>query len=237
MANLCILSLLVVLTAISIQIYKQNNLLKEKIDKLANDHNEKLKDINESIQIINSTIIEISNQVNSLNENFIKKLIRYSLRYDISIEDMKSQGYEIVYDFLYPHVTTFAELSTIKSKCTPESILCAGGAAVGSDQLLLVSCGKCQSILRPTQINQPVLDNGAYWYLTDKYSFGFSSSNNIKQNFVDCYDCDGSFKNCKDNNRLSWRLDGGKGWRLGKLTGYDPGMHWFANYRKILLLF
>ena len=81
--------------------------------------------------------------------------------------------------------------------------MCAGGAALNSDNLLLVSCANCHSVLTETPLNQPVLNNGAYWYLTTGKSFAFSLSYNIKQNSADIYDCDSSFKNCKDSSRLS----------------------------------
>ena len=75
------------------------------------------------------------------------KLKPYSLAHNVSIEVMQSQGYEIVYDVSYFHEKTFAELNATKFKCSYESVLCAGGAAMGSDTLMLVSCGKCHAVL------------------------------------------------------------------------------------------
>ena len=187
----------------------------------------------------NDTLIKLFNQINQINEtltrNSLKKRISYSLAHDVSIGDMKSQGYQIFYDFPYNHSTSLSELNAIKAKCLSDSVLCAGGAAKGSDNLLVVSCGNCHSVLSPTLTNQPVLINGAYWYLTEKKSFGFSPISSINQRSVDCYDCDSAKCNdCNDNKRLSWSLiSGWGGWRLGKLSklNYDN------NYRKILLIF
>ena len=151
---------------------------------------------------------------------------------------MKSQGYRVAYDFPYSYNTTSIELNSIKLQCSTETILCAGGAAKGSDNLLLVSCGDCQTVLTETPLNTPVLNNGAYWYLTTGKSFGFSPNGNIKQLNADWYDCEyinNSVKNCKENSRLSWHLtDNLGGWRIGKLTGSELG--WYSNHRKLIFL-
>ena len=121
------------------------------------------------------------------------------MTHDISVNKMKSQGYRVVYDYPYSHATTFSELNSIKSECSSETVMCAGGVASNNkDNLLLVSCGNCLSVLTQTPKNVPVLNNGAYWYLTDiggTRSFGYSPSNNIVQGNCDYYDY-------KDNKRL-----------------------------------
>ena len=188
----------------------------------------------------NSKISLITSQVNDLNETLVKNYIKtnvqiYSLAINISIEGMKSQGYQILHDITYyAQPTTLAELNAVKSKCSSLTVLCAGGAAVGSDNLMRVSCGKCHSVIMPTAVNKPVLNNGAYWYLTNGFSFGFAPISAIKQSTSDTYDYDErSGKNCQDNKRLSWSLhDGWGGWRLGNLT--NDGL--LNGYRKILLL-
>ena len=138
---------------------------------------------------------------------------------------MLLQGYRVVYSYIYGHPTTNNELSSIKSMCSLNSILCAAGAALGSDTLLLVSCGNCLSILSETVLNKPVLNNGAYWYLTTGQSFGFSLNINILQ--VTC-----DFDDHSDDYRLCWHLDGGGGWRIGKILWLNSD----SNYNKILLL-
>lgn len=149
----------------------------------------------------------------------------------LSINVMKSQGYTIDTDFPWNHETTLDELIQIKSKCSPQTVLCAGGAATNSDTLLLVSCGDCLSVLKPTEVNKPVLNNGAYWYFTNGYSFGFSPNSSIYQNLVDFFDC---IKLpdwiCTDNKRLSWHVGTYSGYRLGKITTFEP------IYRKIIFL-
>jgi hypothetical protein len=196
------------------------------------------------VQELNDQIDSVSKKVNDINEtlieNYVKKKLVFTLAHDISIEEMKSQGYLIAYDFSYPHKTTMTELNAIKSKCSAKSVLCAGGAAKGSDNLLLVSCGNCHTVLSETILNKPVLNNGAYWYLTNEFSFGFSPIYNVKQSFTDWYDCNQRIfsRNCSDNNRLSWYLGdlASGGFRIGKkLINHDYG--WFGNYRKILFVY
>ena len=146
---------------------------------------------------------------------------------------MKSRNYRVVYDYPYSRATTFSELNGIKAECLKETVLCAGGAAVNSDNLLLVSCGNCLSVLTPTPQNKPVFNNGAYWRLTNAYSFGFSPTYNINQNRNDVFDCAGS--NCPDIKRLSWYLyQNIDGFRLGKLTNKVTGA--LTNYRKLVFL-
>lgn len=194
----------------------------------------------EQIKSLRDEVSVLSDRVNDIDEilasNNIKKknITIYSLEHDISIDDMKSQGYEIVYDVLYSsYGPTLAELNAIRLKCSDESVLCAGGAAVASDNLLLVSCGNCFAVLTETPLNKPVLNNGAYWYLTDKKSFGFSPSSNIKQDNADWYDCDKARKKCTDDKRLSWWLSGRGGARLGKISHHESSLN---NYRKIIMI-
>jgi hypothetical protein len=221
------------------QLTELKNVYKEDFLQLINKKND-LTTFNltfsENIQNLKDKFSSMMNQFNGLNDslfkNFVKKPV-YSLVHNVSIENMKSKDYEIAYDVVYSHKTTISELNAIKSKCSVKSILCAGGAKKGSDILLLVSCGNCQNVLTATQKNKPVLNNGAYWYLTDKKSFGFSPSYNIKQHSVDWFDCDSDAINCSDEKRLSWNLGGGGGWRLGKLN-YDENT--IGSYRKIILI-
>ncbi len=226
MLKIVVLSLTVALLAILIHIHNNITLLNEKIEIL-------------------SEIAKDRNFVNSKLTNEIKNVTIYSLNSDISIFDMLSQGYQVAYDVPYSHATTLSELYDIKMKCNSQSIICVGGALKDSNKILLVSCGNCHSILSPTPLNQPVLINGAYWYMTDYRSFGFSPIYAIQQRYADAYDCSGIqlVENCTDSKRLSWGLWGdcgsdpgkGGGYRLGKLTPTTVE-RFYENYRKILLV-
>lgn len=150
-----------------------------------------------------------------------------------SISNMISRGYTKVYDTLYSSLTTLSDLNSILSSCSVNSILCAGGAAVGSDTFLLVSCGDCRTVLKPTPQNAPVYNNGAYWYLTNSLSFGFSDIYTISQGNCDNYDY-------TDNLKLSWNMGCAVGctYRLGILynDGSTNSQLFYNNYRKIILI-
>ena len=51
-------------------------------------------------------------------------------------------------------------------------------------------CFVCWRSCCTTPLNQPVLNNVAYWYLSDLKSFGFAPNYNILQFHGDGYDCD-----------------------------------------------
>jgi hypothetical protein len=108
----------------------------EKINSLENNQKTilgKIEDILLTLSKMNSKIDFLSNKVNDLNATLvnynIKKKQIYSLAQNVLITEMKSQGYEIVYDYPYSHPTTFDELNVIRLNYLSETILCAGGAA------------------------------------------------------------------------------------------------------------
>ena len=113
------------------------------------------------------------------------------------------------------------------------SIICLGGAAVGSNTLLLVSCANCKTLLSSyTDLDKPRLINKAYWYFTLSKSIGFSPSSFISQYNCDVYD---HFNNLPlDPLRLCWHLDGGGygGWRLGSIIKLNND----TNYLKLIFL-
>ena len=174
------------------------------------------------------------NKNNQVNKSKINKYQKYILKSNILINELLNQGFKTVYDQLYSHVTTNEELYDIKSKCNTESIICVGGSD-DVNNLLLVSCGSCLDILTITDRFVPKLINGAYWYFTPDISFGFSPNSKIDQNYYDCYDCPNCNDNsniCTDSNRLSWKLSGYTGFRLGKNCGNAIP----STNRKIILL-
>jgi len=110
-----------------------------------------------------------------------------------------------VYNFPFSHLSTANELSSINSSCIQGSIICVGASLNGSNTMLLLSCGECQSIINFTQLNSPVFINSAYWYLTQDYSFGFSPSSTILQEKCDIYDIQNNLRMCWLMNKLSKR--------------------------------
>jgi len=152
----------------------------------------------------------------------------YSLEQNkITISSLLKQGYGQVYTYTYDHPTILEEMISIQSGCLSNSILCVGAGSVSSEVLLLISCGSCQSILTQTDLNTPRLINGAYWYFTDKKSFGFADSSIISQSSCDTY---GPY----DNLRLCWHLSNGAGgYRIGQISGLTSD----TTYRKLMFVY
>lgn len=171
---------------------------------------------NSTIFLNKTNQYNVSIQNNSTNANIRQALRIYSLRQNILVTDLLNQGYYEVYNYAYSYATTTAQLALVNVTCDRYSILCAAGGAANSNSLLLVSCGNCWSILSVTQVNRPRLVNGAYWYMTPNYSFGFAPNATINQITCDKFDTTNSF-------RLCWHLDQNVGgWRIGSLV-------WFLN--------
>ena len=148
----------------------------------------------------------------------------------VPLSEIVSKGFQIVYDYAYSHVSTYVELMQIRSNCTPNSTICVGGKETDSADLTLVSCGNCYAILNETQMNAPRYENGAYWYLTQYNSFGFSDIYEIDQNRCDYYDC---ALYCTNDAKLCWLINSiFGGWRLGTYHN----LYNSTVYRKLIFL-
>lgn len=150
------------------------------------------------------------------SQNFNNSIKVYSLEQNVTISEVIDQGYTVIYNFTYSHASTSFELNQIYKTCNTNTIICAGGSLINSNILLLLSCGNCRSILKETNINITILDNGAYWYFTRTYGFGFAPNSTILLSTCDKFDTSNKL-------RLCWHLDQNLGgWRLGSLV-------WFLN--------
>lgn len=150
------------------------------------------------------------------SQNFNNSIKVYSLEQNITISEVIDQGYTVIYNYTYSHASTSFELNQIYKMCKTNTIICAGGSLINSNILLLLSCGNCKSILKEANINITLLDNGAYWYFTRNYGFGFAPNSTILLSTCDKFDTSNKL-------RLCWHLDQNLGgWRLGSLV-------WFLN--------
>jgi alpha-tectorin len=155
----------------------------------------------------------------------------YSLATNVPLSDLINQGYKVIYNHTYGTTTLSTDMTDVYNQCNALSIICLGGAAVGSNTLILVSCANCYTLLSSyTLLDQPRLINNAYWYYTASYSVGFSPSNIIVQNTCDYYDVQNSLP--LDPLRLCWHLYGGGGWRLGSIIWLNSD----TNYLKLIFL-
>ncbi len=117
-------------------------------------------------------------------------------------------GYNLILNQPYSYAVFSSFLtSSVRPQCHSESILCVGGADPTESLLELVACGNCFVVTSETVLNNPVFENGAYWYFTPSNSYGFTEVLPISQNSADT----GSLV---PEKRLSWHLGSG-GYRLG----------------------
>lgn len=135
-------------------------------------------------------------------------------------------NFRTVYNTTYSTKISSQQLNDIKSDCTENTLLCAGGGVGNTDKLYLIACGNCRNVLQNTYRNKPKYSGSAYWYFTPGYSFGFSPNSTIKQTPVDSSDP-------SDSLRLSWYIDiyyGG--WRLGDIVDLNHDRF----YRKYIFI-
>jgi len=148
---------------------------------------------------------------------------------------MLSSGYSLVSNNPYSYWTNSAEIDDIGKRCTSSSYMCLAGGESGSDNLMLVGCGNCLTLLKRTPLNTPTFNSGAYWYFNEGNSIGFSDTNVIKQNSADIADCvdENANKPCSNENKLSWHINQNSGgWRVGKITLLNDS----TNYKKYVIL-
>ena len=136
----------------------------------------------------------------------------------MDLNEIARLGFYEVYNYPYSHATTLSEILSIRGQCFSTTIMCVGGGNPSSGVLNVVACANCLAITTETPINSPKYNGLAFWYLSQKLSFGFSPSPNIAQNQADTLN-----NNITDSNlRLSWHVDlGTGGWRLGVITGLN----------------
>ena len=121
-------------------------------------------------------------------------------------------GFTTIYNHTYDYVTTDLEISEFRNRCNADSVLCVGGGIKGDDNMRLVACGNCLSVLSVTPLDTPNYVGSAYWYYTPTKSFGFAPNRTIYQ-----YSCDYIY--FENNLRLCWHTDNvSGGWRLGNIT-------------------
>ena len=147
-----------------------------------------------------------------------------SLAKNVSLGYLYRNGMQKIDARYYSKKMTSDELSSLLTghTCGQNTIICVGGGKAqertttpDETWIDLISCGDCDSISKRTKLNEARLVNGAYWYFTPGYSFGFAANSIISQDAYAKFDV---LNMARDESRLSWKLDGTNvGGRLGKL--------------------
>lgn len=161
--------------------------------------NENIKQISQNHQINSSILATLSSTKKDESKN-------YSLSTDIEIKELTNQGFDIVHDASNTQKTTNTDLYKIREICSKDSIICAGEAY--RKQLKIVSCGNCLTILPQKATNEPILNNGAFWYFIPNKSFGFSTSyNDLFESSCNEFQCRFKSNHCKDYLQFCLSLD------------------------------
>ena len=149
-----------------------------------------------------------------------------SILQNIEISKLTKSGFKLVYNEDYSHHTTKSELFSILSTYGEDELLCVGGMRTGSENIELCAFGLTKNVISQTTRNKPNMHGSVYWYLTDRYSFGFSPVDKINQYSADV-------EGQSDKKRLSWRLCGSSG---GYRVGDVIDLHSSTSWKKIILI-
>ena len=133
---------------------------------------------------------------------------------ELDLSFISTNNYILLFNQTYGYSTKNSDITGLSSNCHPRSVLCFGGGLIGGTTIKVIGCAKCSEVLTQTAVNSPVYRGGAYWYFTPSISFGFSPNNYVSQSGGDVYDG-------ASDQRLSWHLDGGGGYRAGSNTAYN----------------
>ncbi len=148
---------------------------------------------------------------------------------NVSKQTLTDGGWELCWSGLYGGTDT---MQNIFDSCTETYLLYAGGETA-ADSYLLAAAGERTTVFTETTANQPVENNGSFWYLNYGQqgvasSIGFAPNSTITQFEADTYDS-------ADPLRLSWHTQVGGpcntsppatrsicgGYRIGTLSGLN----------------
>ena len=147
---------------------------------------------------------------------------------NVSKQTLIDGGWELCWSGLYGGTDT---MQNIFDSCTGAYILYAGGET-DADTYLLAAAGERTTVFTETAANQPVENNGSFWYLnylgqqSSASSMGFAPNSTITQTTADTHDV-------ADPLRLSWHTQAGGtcnsptelsicgGWRVGAVINLN----------------
>ena len=161
----------------------------------------------------------------------------------MNLTDFTSDGYSVFYsESVNTRIDYTYILSTLRSSCDMNSLICLGSGSSRNTLLDVVGCANCYQVTTYTANDAWFYSGTAWWYFSyvnligkswrfnsnSPAYFGFSSNNSIS---FDMYNCDYTIVNNPLNICMRLNTDSG-GCRFGiVLPGYNPN----ANLKKYIL--
>lgn len=149
---------------------------------------------------------------------------------DLSYENTSLAQWKKVYYQPYSHITTMEELQEIRRMCKPFSLICVGAVHKDNENMFVVCAVDFGYVaLQRTYSTEAasISQNGIGWYFVQEKSFGFAPEEYIALECSDTADLIGETK----HKRLSWKLNGGTGHRIG------DKFHCSTGYYKVILIY
>ena len=132
------------------------------------------------------------------------------------------EGLPTLYDQPYSHKTDAAALraAAAAAGCTHVVV---GAARAGEDRaaLKVAAVGEVGAALGGTEGDETRVSHGAHWYCREERGFGFAPNDDVERGNAEA---DGNHR--YDPLRLSWRINGGSGWRAGDVCYLRDSSEW-----------
>ena len=213
-----------------------NKDLQKEIDELKSEKGNLQKET-EDLKSANENLQKETEDLKSANEDLQKEIDElkgtippptpprnhedyYGIHLNYRIDTFKA--FELVYSYKYSHYTTLSELTTIRDNNLGK-LVCVGARYKDAEELSLVACGDIEQVFTQTSGDTTAhLHEGVWWYMWDRYSFGFSF---VKEIYLRTADTKATTYN---NMRLSWHLVGHDGgWRAGEIESLNKDNDWY----------
>ena len=147
---------------------------------------------------------------------------------NLSITDLNEAGFKIAWQKPYCYQNKFDELLQFLKK----KYVIIGAIEKGKNQLILAAMGEGKKVFKETKdIKETHEHNKVFWYFMRKKSFGFSETENVYLDEIDCIES--RERREFEKGKLSWCLtENFGGWRIGDITDLQDSI----NYEKIILI-
>jgi len=142
---------------------------------------------------------------------------------NVSINELKQFGWNVVFDQPYEYKLTFEEIQTIRENAGHNAKVCLGAVEAKNPDVLTLCCiANCKkALLESNSKDKATLVDGGFWYNAKDKSIGFADTQDVKLNKADAIEGD---------LRISWHYNNA-GYRIGNLKNF--GKEW----KRVILLY